>query len=208
MHFGYMRVSTDEQKHDLQLDALLAAGVPLDNIVSDTYSRSKFDRPGLTRLLDKLRPGDTLVVWKLDRLGGKLRELIDLIDGFNKKKVHFISITNHIDTSTAVGELMFHIIAAFAQHERSQLIERVNAGLAAARARGRKGGRKPHPAAKVKAALALYDSQSLTVAEIKEQTGIAPATLYRYLAKRTAAKATAVSSKPASASAKRLKPTR
>ncbi len=190
MLFGYMRVSSDDQKHDLQHDALIAYGVPAENIVSDVYTRDRFDRPGLIRQLDKLRRGDQLVVWKLDRLGGRVKELVTIIENLRERGIHFADITYKIDTTTPAGEMMFHITAAFAQFERSNLIERTNAGLAAARARGRAGGRKPADAAKIKAALALYDGHEHTLAEIRAQTGVSPATVYRYLAARKQSRST------------------
>ena len=144
MLVGYMRVSSelnDKQNTNLQLDALLRAGVDRRNIFEDYISGSKDNRPGLTKALEFLQEGDTLIVWKLDRLGRSLAHLIETINSLKERNIAFKSITEGMDTSTSSGELMFHIFGALAQFERSLIKERVNAGLAAAKKRGRVGGR-------------------------------------------------------------------
>src|SRR5690348_6581068 len=137
---GYARVSTGEQTLDLQLDALAAAGC--DRVFQDTASGAKAERPGLARALDFLRPGDTLVVWRLDRLGRSLQHLIQTLTALDQRGVGFKSLTESIDTTTPGGKLVFHIFGALAEFERDLIRERTQAGLAAARARGRTGG---HP---------------------------------------------------------------
>jgi len=144
MLIGYMRVSSennDKQSTDLQLDALLAAGVDKRNIFQDYASGAKDNRPGLKETLEFLKAGDTLIVWKLDRLGRSLPHLIETLNLLKEKNVQFKSLTEGMDTSTISGELLFHIVGALAQFERNIIKERVNAGLAAAKKRGRVGGR-------------------------------------------------------------------
>jgi len=136
-----MRVSTEDQTTQLQKDALLKYGVDSRNIFEDTISGSKDNREGLDKALNFLQSGDTLVVWKLDRLGRSLAHLINIINSLKEKGIGFVSITEGMDTSTASGELFFHIFGALAQFERSLIQERVNAGLKAAKAKGRVGGR-------------------------------------------------------------------
>jgi len=139
MAFGYARVSTNDQDEALQLDALNAAGC--DRIFTDKASGASASRPALDDMLGQLRPGDTVVVWRLDRLGRSLRHLIDLFSGFEDQGVAVRSLTEAIDTSTPVGRMTFHIFGALAEMERGVIRERTNAGLTAARARGRVGGR-------------------------------------------------------------------
>ncbi|MBD3795805.1 MAG: recombinase family protein [Epsilonproteobacteria bacterium] len=144
MLIGYMRVSSennDKQSTDLQLDALLAAGVDKRNIFQDHASGAKDNRPGLKEALEFLKASDTLIVWKLDRLGRSLPHLIETLNLLKEKNVQFKSLTEGMDTSTISGELLFHIVGALAQFERNIIKERVNAGLAAAKKRGRVGGR-------------------------------------------------------------------
>ncbi|MDR2723668.1 MAG: recombinase family protein, partial [Holosporaceae bacterium] len=146
MLIGYMRVSKNDgsQNLDLQQDALLAAGVHKDRIYHDTASGKKEARPGLAECLKALQPGNTLVVWKLDRLGRDLKNLITIVDELRRKNIGFKVLTGHgaqIDTSTPNGRLVFGLFAALAEFERELIIERTNAGLKAARARGRMGGR-------------------------------------------------------------------
>src|SRR6185312_15407568 len=131
MLIGYVRVSTDDQRMDLQRDALAKAGVESENVLVDEMSGAKARRPGLDLALKRLRPGDTLIVWRLDRLGRTLRELIDLVDKIKASGAEFKSLTEHMDTTTAVGRLMFHVIGAVAEFERNLLIERTYAGMAA-----------------------------------------------------------------------------
>ncbi|MDD2370123.1 MAG: recombinase family protein [Sulfuricurvum sp.] len=143
MLIGYMRVSTDgdRQSTDLQRDALISAGVDERNIFEDKASGAKDDRVGLAKALEYVKEGDTLVVWKLDRLGRSLPHLIEIISQLKSKGVGFKSLTEGMDTSSPSGELLFHVFGALAQFERSLIQERVNAGLAAAKKRGRIGGR-------------------------------------------------------------------
>src|ERR1700710_1252766 len=136
---GYARVSTFEEILDLQKDALAAA--KCDRIFADTMSGSRSDRPGLEQALDYLREGDVLVVWRLDRLGRSLNYLIEVITKLNERGIGFVSLTEQIDTTTSGGKLIFHVFGALAEFERDIIRERTNAGLSAARARGRKGGR-------------------------------------------------------------------
>ena len=143
MLIGYMRVSTsdDRQSVDLQRDALASAGVDDRHLHQDRASGSRDDRPGLKACLAGLRPGDVLVVWKLDRLGRSLPHLLDIISDLKERGVGFHSLTEHMDTTTPQGELLFSIFGGLAQYERALIRERVNAGLEAARRRGRRGGR-------------------------------------------------------------------
>src|SRR5262245_41893119 len=157
MLVGYARVSTDEQTLDLQKDALQKAGC--ERIFTDTASGAKTDRPGLEEALRFVRAGDTLGVWRLDRLGRSLKHLIETIGARQDHGVGFRSITENIDTTTSGGKLIFHIFGALAEFERDIIRERTKAGLAAARARGRKGGqpRALADAKQVAMAQALYD---------------------------------------------------
>lgn len=143
MLIGYMRVSSDNdrQNTNLQRDALLSSGVDHRNLFEDRASGSRDDRPGLAKALDFIKPGDVLIVWKLDRLGRSLTHLIEIINTLKSNGVGFRSITEGMDTLTASGELLFHVFGALAQYERALTRERVNAGLEAARRRGRFGGR-------------------------------------------------------------------
>lgn len=143
MLIGYMRVSTDSdrQSTDLQRDALISAGIDERHIFEDKASGAKDDRAGLAQALEYVKSGDTLVVWKLDRLGRSLQHLIEIVNQLKSKGVGFKSLTEGMDTSVPSGELLFHVFGALAQFERSLIRERVNAGLAAAKKRGRIGGR-------------------------------------------------------------------
>ena len=177
---GYARVSTGEQDLDLQHDALHAAGCI--RIFSDTASGALDERPELGRLLDHLREGDTLVVWRLDRLGRSLRHLIDTVTTLADRGVGFRSLQESIDTTTPGGRLVFHVFAALAEFERDLIRERTNAWLAAARARGRKGGR-PSVMTPEKLAVAreMYASGEHTVAAIAAILGVSRASIYRHL---------------------------
>lgn len=183
MRIGYARVSTNEQNLDLQMDALKKAGC--ERIFTDHISGSKSKRPGLDELKYLLRKGDQVVVWKLDRLGRSLRDLVDLINVFETKEVGFSSIEDKIDTSTPVGQFTFHIFAAVAQFERDIIRIRTIAGLKAARARGRIGGRprglSRQSKNKALATESLYREGRLSVAQICEQLRISKPTVYRYL---------------------------
>lgn len=182
MKFGYARVSTIEQNLSSQTDALKAAGC--DEIITDEASGKNANRPGLTNLLNnKLRAGDELVVWRLDRLGRSLKDLIELINDFENKGIKFNSLTENINTSTTSGKLIFNIFASLAEFERNLIRERTLAGLSSARARGRLGGRPGIAKTKINAALQLYNKKELTVNEICKTIGISKATLYKYIAK-------------------------
>lgn len=187
MLIGYMRISKADgsQTTDLQFDALLEAGVASEHIYEDAASGAKDDRPDLAACLKALRAGDVLVVWKLDRLGRSLRHLVDVMDDLNKRKVGLRVLTGHgasIDTTTAAGKMVFGIFAALAEFERELISERTKAGLASARARGRKGGRRPKmtPAKLRLAQAALKDPQTHVGALCKE-LGITRQTLYRHV---------------------------
>ena len=180
MIIGYARVSTEDQNLDLQFDALKEAGCK--KIFQDKISGVKEDRDGLLQVLEIVRPGDTLVVWKLDRLGRSLQHLISVVDELKGKDVYFRSLKENLDTSSSTGKLIFHIFGALAEFERDIIRERTMAGLAAARARGRVGGRpKIMDAGKVKLAKTLMADNSRCVREICEILGVSKATLYRYL---------------------------
>ena len=178
---GYARVSTEDQAHDLQLDELGQAGC--ERIFTDTASGTVEKRPELDRVLDHLRERDTLVVWRLDRLGRSIRHLIEVVTDLDRRGVGFRSLREGFDTTTPGGRLIFHVFAALAQFEAELVSERTKAGLAAARARGRKGGRKPalSPIG-VGQAKAMYAGGELSVTEIAETLGVSRATIYRALA--------------------------
>jgi DNA invertase Pin-like site-specific DNA recombinase len=183
---GYARVSTNGQELRLQTDALQQAGVPRKLIFVDKVSGAKSARPGLDECLGQLREGDTLVVWRLDRLGRSVRHLIDLVEGLRQRKVGFKSICDGaIDTTTASGELIFHIFTALAQFERKLIQERTNAGLKAARARGRLGGRPALPLddPRIQTAKKLHADKNMAIGDICKTLRISRPTLYRYLAR-------------------------
>ena len=183
---GYARVSTNGQELQLQLDALLKAGCAKKGIFTDKVSGSKSARPGLDECLAHLKPGDTLVVWRLDRLGRSVRHLIDVVEDLRERGVGFKSVCDGaIDTTTASGKLIFHIFTALAEFERSLIQERTNAGLAVARARGRLGGRRPISPSdpRVQTARALHADRKMPVEDICTTLKISKATLYRYLAR-------------------------
>ncbi len=180
MLIGYSRKSTYEQNIDLQNDALKNCGC--EKIFSDQITGSKTDRPGLTKAMDMLREGDTLVVWRLDRLGRSLKHLIEFVEYFDEKKIGFKSLQEAIDTTTSGGRLVFHIFGALAEFERHLIRERTHAGLTSARARGRLGGRpKKLNNPKKKLAVKLYKEQKHKVAEIGEMLGVSRMTVYRYI---------------------------
>ncbi len=191
MQVGYARVSTGEQTLDLQLDALKGAGC--ERHFTDTASGAKAERPGLAEALAYVRPGDTLVVWRLDRLGRSLQHLIETLVELDQRGLGFKSLTESIDTTTPGGKLIFHIFGALAEFERDLIRERTNAGLAAARARGRTGG---HPRVKafenpknLELARTLYANKTTPIDDICRQFGVSRPTLYRYLgSKRRATK--------------------
>lgn len=184
---GYTRVSKADgsQVHDLQRDALSNAGVEAQNVYEDAASGKRDDRPGLAACLKALRRGDTLVVWKLDRLGRDLRHLVNLVDDLTKRNIGLKVLAGEgasIDTSTANGRLVFGIFAALAEFERALIVERTKAGLAAARARGRNGGApfKMTPA-KLRLAQATMGKPETKVADLCAELGITRQTLYRFV---------------------------
>jgi DNA invertase Pin-like site-specific DNA recombinase len=183
MKIGYARVSTEDQTLDLQSDALKQSGC--ERLFQDVMSGTRDVRPGLTEALDFLRPGDILVVWRLDRLGRTLRYLIELMNQLSAKGIGFQSITEQIDTTTSGGKLIFHVFGALAEFERDIIRDRTKAGLAAARARGRKGGH-PRVAAftdpkKLAMARQLHADKRNSVQDVCHAMGVSKATLYRYL---------------------------
>ncbi len=180
MLIGYARVSTSDQTLNLQNDALEKIGCT--KIFTDVISGAKEERKGLQEAIAYVREGDTLVVWRLDRLGRSLKHLIETITKLNNRKIGFKSITENIDTTTSGGKLIFHIFGALAEFERDIIRERTNAGLQAARARGRRGGRpKSLTGKKVAMAQSLYDDKNNTIDEICKTLNISRATLYRYI---------------------------
>ena len=180
MLIGYARVSTSDQALDLQTDALKQAGCK--KIFTDIASGAKADRPGLNEALAYLREGDTLVVWKLDRLGRSLTHLIQTVTQMGEKNIGFKSLQESLDTTTSGGKLIFHIFGAIAEFEREIIRDRTQAGLNAARARGKKGGRRnvltPQ---KIAMAKALAADPGRTITEICEVLKISPATYYRHI---------------------------
>jgi DNA invertase Pin-like site-specific DNA recombinase len=181
---GYARVSTSGQELNLQIDALKKIGCEKKNIFTDVVSGSKTDRPGLNECLETLQSGDTLVVWRLDRLGRSMSHLVSTIENLIAKKIGFKSISDgHIDTTTASGELIFNIFSSLAQFERRLIQERTKSGLEAARARGRVGGRKPISKynSKVLAAQKLHHDKTMPIENICKELQISQPTLYRYL---------------------------
>lgn len=179
MFIGYARVSTDDQNLDLQLDALKKAGCA--QLFTDQVSGAAAVKTGLEAALGYLREGDTLVVWKLDRLGRTVKGLVELADLLNSRGIQFRSLTDGIDTSTAAGRFFFHMMAALAEMERDLIRERTTAGLAAARARGRKGGRKLKlDDAKRDAARKLLEAGTPAI-DVAKTLGVGRATLYRHL---------------------------
>ena len=177
--FGYARVSTEQQNLDRQLDMLTQYGV--DYIFNEKMTGTKRDRPELNKLLDRLMAGDTVVVESLSRLGRSTKDLIELVELFEKKQVHLVSLKEQIDTSTPAGKLLFTLMSAIAQFERDVIAERTREGLNAARARGRIGGRPRTNEQKVRQAVKLYQTGQYSVREIEELTGVKKSTLYRYL---------------------------
>ena len=180
MLLGYARVSTDGQDHALQLDALRAAGC--ERVFTETASGTRTDRAELAKLLEQARAGDTVVCWRLDRVGRSLRHLIDIAEQLQQRGIALRSLTESIDTSTPSGRFLFNILGALGQMEREIIVERTRAGLMAAAARGRRGGRpRSMDEAKVRAAKAMLASGTMTAGEVARQLGVAASTLYRHL---------------------------
>lgn len=186
MKIGYARVSTQDQSLDLQVDALRAAGC--ERVLTEKVSGAAKDRPQLERLLEDVREGDVIVVWKLDRLGRSLHHLVSVVHLLQQQKAGLLSLNDPIDTTTASGRLIFGVFASLAEFERELIRERTLAGLEAARARGRKGGRPEglSKEAERKAIVAeiLYKERRLSVHEIARELSISKTTLYKYLRRR------------------------
>lgn len=177
---GYARVSTDDQNLELQRDALQLARC--QRIYEEKACGKTTDRPQLEECLADLRKGDTLLVWRLDRLGRSLPDLVRIVSDLEQRGIGFESLTEHIDTSSAAGKLIFHAFAALAEFERNLIRERTQAGLAAARARGRSGGRKPKIGDKERREIqALYDAKTVPVSDIARRYGVSRTTLYKHL---------------------------
>jgi DNA invertase Pin-like site-specific DNA recombinase len=185
MLVGYMRVSSDSdrQSTDLQRDALLAVGVDPRHLFEDRASGAKDDRPGLAKTLAFVQPGDVLVVWKLDRLGRSLSHLLTIVNTLRARQVAFRSLTEGMDTSTASGELLFHVFGALAQYERALTRERVIAGLAAAKRRGRVGGRPPAIAGEKLEAVITALNAGMSKAAVCRNFGVKRTTLIETLAR-------------------------
>jgi len=185
MKIGYARISTYDQNLSLQMDALEKADC--EKIFHDQISGAKTKRPGLDEALTYLREGDVLVVWRLDRLGRSLKHLIELVNFLEEQGIGFQSLQESIDTTTSGGKLIFHIFGALAEFERNLIRERTHAGLVAARARGRTGGRPKSLDAKKTALLyRLYDEKKHSIQEICDLVGVSKTTLYSYLRERKA----------------------
>ena len=179
MLIGYARVSTQDQNLDMQREALKRA--QCERIYEDTQSGRSADRPGLTKALEMLREGDTLVVWKLDRLGRSLKQLITLVEDLEGRRINFRSLTDNIDTSTPGGRFFFHVMASLAEMERELIVERTRAGLKAAREMGRVGGRRRlMTESKILSAKKLLES-GLPAKEVAANLGVSLPTLYRWV---------------------------
>ena len=179
MIIGYARVSTEKQILDRQIEAIKKYNP--DEIITEKMTGTKKDRPELERLKDKIRSGDTVVIESLSRLGRSSKDLLQLVDFFNENEVKLISTKENIDTTTATGKMLITVLSAISQFERDLIVERTKEGLAAARARGRKGGRPRVDQKQVEKAVKLYEGQQHSIKEIVELTGVSQATLYRYL---------------------------
>jgi DNA invertase Pin-like site-specific DNA recombinase len=183
MKYGYARVSTRDQNLNLQIDALKRS--KCERIYKEVAKGAKTDRPKLNELLAVIKPGDSLVIWKLDRLGRSLQHLVKMFNDLINNGIDIISLQDPIDTSTAQGKLMFNIFPSLAEFERDLIIERTRAELKAARARGRCGGRpkglSKNSMEKARAAEMLYNQKKLTAIQISEQLSISKTTLYKYL---------------------------
>ena len=179
MLIGYARVSTQDQNLELQREALRQAGC--QKVFEDQVSGTLAERPGLTKAREMLREGDTLVVWKLDRLGRRVKQLVDLVGELQQQGVQFKSLTDAIDTGTPSGRFFFHVMASLAEMERDLIVERTRAGLEVARQLGRKGGRKPKmTASKIESARKLLAS-GMPPREVAQNLGVSVPTLYRWL---------------------------
>ena len=175
--FGYARVSTEAQNLDRQLDALKKYGV--DVIYNEKMTGTKKDRPELTKLLERITEGDTVVIESLSRLGRSTKDLIELTDLFKSKGVRLVSLKESIDTDSSTGKLLFTLMSAIAQFERDTIADRTREGLRSARARGRTGGRPKANPDNIKKAVKLYNTRQYSIKEIEELTGVKKSTLYR-----------------------------
>ena len=179
MLIGYARISTQDQNLELQLEALVKAGC--QKVFEDKVSGTRADRPGLAKALEMLREGDTLVVWKLDRLGRSVKQLVDLVGELHKQDIQFKSLTDSIDTGTPSGRFFFHVMASLAEMERELIIERTRAGLEVARKLGRIGGRKlKMTKSKLETAKRLLDS-GVPPKDVAKNLGLSVPTLYRWI---------------------------
>lgn len=182
MKIGYARVSTNDQNTNLQIDALQKTGC--EKIFEEKASGAQRERPELKAALEFARKGDTIVVWKLDRLARSLKQLIETVEDLEKREIGFQSLTEAIDTSTSGGRLIFHIFASLAEFERNIIRERTKAGLVAAKARGKTGGRPPKLSDKeIEMAKTMLANPEITASEVAKKMGVSFATLYRYLPK-------------------------
>lgn len=179
MIFGYARVSTEEQNLDMQLDVLKKFGV--DKIYQEKMTGTRKDRFSLEELLKVIRPGDKIIVYKLDRISRSTKHLIELSELFDSLNVDFISIADNIDTTNAIGKFFFRTMASIAELERDIISERTKIGLQAARARGRIGGRPSKKTDKILMSIKMYKSKDYTINQITDATGVSKTTLYRYL---------------------------
>ena len=177
--FGYARVSTEQQNLDRQLDALKK--YECDIIFNEKMTSTKKERPELSKMIDRMTEGDTVVIESLSRLGRSTKDLIELTELFQGKGVHLVSLKESIDTSTSTGKLLFTLMSAIAQFERDVIADRTREGLRSARARGRTGGRPKVDADAVRKAIKLYNTEQYSVKEIEELTGVKKSTLYRNL---------------------------
>ena len=179
MLIGYARVSTQDQNLELQRDALIKAGC--QKVFDDKVSGTRAERPGLAKAMEMLRDGDTLVVWKLDRLGRSVKQLVDLVGQLHQQGVQFKSLTDSIDTGTPSGRFFFHVMASLAEMERELIVERTRAGLDVARQLGRKGGRKPKMTdSKIASAKKLLAS-GIPAKDVAKNLGVSVPTLYRWI---------------------------
>ena len=184
MKFGYARVSTQDQELARQIDALEKYGV--DQMFTEKYTGTKANRPELDKLKNKVREGDTVVIESLSRLGRSTKDLLQLIEEWNNSGIKLVSLKEQIDTTTPTGKLLLTVLSAISQFERDITVQRVNEGLTAARARGRKGGRPKADSKAVEKAIKLYSARTHSIKEITAICGISQATLYRELQKTRA----------------------
>ena len=179
MKFGYASLSKDDQNLDLQIDALNVYGV--DEIYEENVTGTRLKRQQLMELLERLRAGDTLVIWRLDKLGRTMKQFMPLIKDFEEKGIHFVSLQEKFDTSTLMGRFVHDIFCAMSQMELNVISERTKAGMTVAKRRGRFCGRKPKNNKNIESALKMYFSNAVTINEITETTGLSKTTIYKYV---------------------------